>query len=245
MKTTLIIAAIILSILFVYQLLFYSSIEDSLGNASIVANQSSSGSEIEFHNLKSIKAYSTVIERPLFSDDRRPPKIIDQSSDTIDMGDLEDLILIGVVISNDNSYAIIADVSNSETIQVKTNHQYKGWEVTSITPDSVNFENDEAQFELFLSPSEDKPTKATRFTRSTATAEKKKPQYRSIFRSVNKSPIKFDQKRNTVNPNYEPDDEDLDALGNEGGYEFNEEAYADEKYFDDDNQEDDDESEYY
>lgn len=225
MKYLLLILCVLLMGLIFYQVQYYQNIDAALNANSVSADIPDEYTDDGESRLKSIRAYSEIISRPLFSLDRKPPKIANREVATsINAEELEDLVLYGVVVSNETTYAIIRDDNSEKTEQFKKGRSYKGWKVSDITSESVKFEGDGAQYELFLTPNEN--TKKSGFKNNKKpTAKTIIPGYKSIYRSSQKkSPIKVpsassSKKNKPVAPRYNK--AELDELYEEGGYEFN------------------------
>ena len=155
MKYTLIIISALLFAVIVYQVLNYPDIRYS--NVSSSVNEEHGNDQgIVNNNYKSLSNYSEVIERPLFSIDRKPPDIIKKDVlQLVDISDLEDVVIHGVVISNELKYAIVKSPKDDSIQQIKEGYEYKGWKVISISSESVNFVSDKGEYELFILPSQE------------------------------------------------------------------------------------------
>ena len=203
-----------------YQARYYPKTEVSV---HVNANQDASNSEIAQIldlNSKPLNFYGEVVRRPLFAADRKPPLEANVTAvDSIDIGELENLVLFGVVISGDTKYAIVNNTKDDTTEQIKEGHRYKGWRVSTISPGSIQFEGEDAQYELFVSPNETTKKSGLRDT------PRKPRRSQSIFRSVNqkqRSPVFVPGPKPPTEsePLSEIDRELLEELGEEGGYEF-------------------------
>ena len=152
MKYFLIVLCLLLMGVIYYQYQYYPQLsmeEHAVSETSILEG----GSSESLSRLKSIRAYSEIIKRPLFSVDRRPPHIEAKSVvASFNAQELDDLILFGVVVSKDTTYAIIGTGKNGETEQIKKGRLYRGWRVEEISSDSVKFAGKDAEYELFLVP---------------------------------------------------------------------------------------------
>ncbi len=224
MKYFLLILCVLLAGLIFYQVQYYPNIDAALntnGVSSDISDEYTNDVELQ---LKSIRAYSEIINRPLFSIDRKPPKIASREvAASINAAELEDLVLYGVVVSNETTYAIVRDNQSEKTEQFKKGRTYKGWKVSDITSESVKFDGDGAQYELFLTPNES--TKKSGFKDNKKPAVNTViPAYKSLYRSsqqksVVKVPSVLSSKKNKPEtPVYNK--EELDKLYEEGGYEF-------------------------
>ena len=173
MKYLLIIICILLSCLIYYQIKFYSDSDYEL--PSNMSNLTYEEIDNDDEELSNIREYETIIKRPLFSLDRRPPKvkaqILESSSSNID--ELEELVVYGVVKSGTVAYAIIGNMDGqSEGRQVKAGVKYRGWIVNEITSDSVKFVGDGLEYELLIIP-HDSTSGKQKIKRSEATSQNK------------------------------------------------------------------------
>lgn len=220
MKYFLIVLCLLLMGVIYYQYQYYPQL-------SVEQYADSETSDLEGENsetssrLKPIRSYSEIIKRPLFSIDRTPPEIETKSVvASFNAQELDDLILFGVVVSKNTTYAIIGNGKNGETEQIKKGRLYRGWRVEEITSDSVKFAGKDAEYELYLSPNENTKKSGLRKRKS----EKTDIEYKPLFRSSRKkSPITLptDKPKSVVQKKTqvrEPISEaDLDALYQEGG----------------------------
>ncbi len=235
MKISLLLICLVLGGLIYYQSMHYprdtenvSSAAPSISAAETVDNTST--------RAKPLRAYAEIVRRPLFSPDRRPPAVQNvQVDDSIDIGELENLILFGVVISGSTKYAIVGNRKEESTEQIKEGHRYKGWRVSAISSDSIKFIGKDAQYELFISPNDSTKKSGLRNTPTKTNT----PQHQSIFRSARKkgeSPIRLPTERSTPERPAEIEEEIppelLEQLGEEGGYEFDLDAEFDDEDFD-------------
>lgn len=227
MKASLVLICLLLAGLIYYLAMYYPQINNaeeaippSLGNISVEEN--------EPNKVKSLRAYAEIIKRPLFALDRKSPAVENaQIEESIDIGELENLVLFGVVISGATKYAIVGNRKADSTEQIKEGHRYKGWRVSAISTDSIQFVGKDAEYELFISPNDSTKKSGLR------DAPPKAPTRRSIFRSLSeqgKSPIIIPTTKPAPQVVEDLDDEQLEELGDEGGYEFN----LDEQFDDED-----------
>ena len=260
MKYFLIVLSLLLVGVIYYQYQYYPNIDTQ---TDLAEQEMNAGEEINdvSSRLKSIRAYSEIIKRPLFSLNRKPPHIESKSVvATFNAQELDDLILFGVVVSKDTTYAIVGNGKNGETDQLKEGRLYRGWRVENISSESVKFAGKDAQYELFLSPNEN--TKKSGLKALDKTKNKKSGQkefeYKSLFRSSQKkspkkSPITIQLGKpqpqaveKKTAPAREPISEaDLEALYSEGGYEYHpEDELGDDPFLDGHDDYHDDEDHY-
>ena len=233
MKISLLLICLVLGGLIYYLTMYYPR---NTENVAGVAPSISVAESVQSTSTraKSLRAYADVVRRPLFSPDRRPPAVENaQVDDSIDIGELENLILFGVVISGSTKYAIVGNRKEESTEQIKEGHRYKGWRVSAISSDSIQFVGKDAQYELFISPNDTTKKSGLRNTPH----ESKKPVHQSIFRSVRKkgeSPIKLPAAQPAPKPHVDIEEEIppelLEQLGEEGGYEFDLDEEFDDEY---------------
>jgi hypothetical protein len=236
MKYLLLAMCTLVSVLIFYQLKYYSGAEfDMEPEANVQSSNITDGDNPR--PLKSIRAYSEIIERPLFATDRKPPEIKNQYVEaSIDVAELQDLIIYGVVKSGELSYAIIGNIDgDKEAKQIKVGRNYKGWRVSEITSHSVRFASEEMEYELFITPNESTKksgiksavTKSrnifgpTNNVNNAANNEPPKTSGGLIYnRSKKKSPVKIPSSSQLGNQ--KPiNKEELEKLSEEGAYEFN------------------------
>ncbi len=181
MKIILILVCLLLSALIYYQVKYYPHIEESV-DSIVDPVQSSNSTQNAQDKLKALQAYAEIVQRPLFAIDRKPPAEQNEAVDeSVDIGELENLVLLGVVISGDTKYAIVGNRQEKSTEQVKEGHRYKGWRVSAIVPNSIKFVGRDAEYELFISPNETNKKSGLRDT------SKKPAAYQPIFRSMRKN----------------------------------------------------------
>ena len=234
MKISLLLICLILGGLIYYQSMHYPQDLENVANVAPTIGVEDSVQSASTR-AKPLRAYAEIVKRPLFSPDRRPPAVQDAPvDDSIDIGELENLVLFGVVISGATKYAIVGNRKEKSTEQIKEGHRYKGWRVSAISSDSIKFIGKDAQYELFISPNDTTKKSGLRNT----PRKTKSPEHQSMFRSVRKkkeSPIKIPAVPSTAEL---PDDiveeippELLEQLGEEGGYEFDlDEEFDDEEF---------------
>ena len=225
MKYVLILICLILIGVMYYQFQYYPQLSINEATDSDTSISVNGTNEIS-SRLKPIRNYSAVIQRPLFSTDRRPPHVESKTVvASFNAQELDDLTLFGVVVSKDTTYAIIGNSQSGETEQIKKGRLYRGWRVEDIFSDSVKFVGKEAEYELFLSPNENTKKSGLR----SKTTEKPTIEYKSLFKSSRtKSPISIGpsntqsqtQAKKTPKAREPISEADLERLYQEGGYEY-------------------------
>ena len=248
MKYLLLISCVLLSAIIYYQVKYYSEAEYNFNVNATVPSIDTTDADIP-SKLKSIRAYAQIIERPLFAIDRKPPQIQNQLVEaSIDISELEDLVIYGVVKSGVVSYAIVGNMDgDKEAKQIKVGRNYKGWQVSEITSDSVKFEGDEIEYELFITPNESAKRSGIKKTSSKVKSlnqplniDYSAPQSK---RSKSSGGLIYDRSNRKKSSLKIPSSsklskqkpiskEELDELANEGAYEYDpdEEAYDEEDF---------------
>lgn len=94
--------------------------------------------------LPPLARLAEVTARPLFSETRRPPLEAASSGDAQSAA----FVLIGIVISADDRYALIAHGRPLHTDRATVGQELDGWTVRSILPDRVLFERGDRSLEL-------------------------------------------------------------------------------------------------
>ena len=95
-----------------------------------------------------IERFAAALDRPLFSQDRRPP------ADEPSAGVVEDRALSatlqGVLFATSGSVALLTVVGESSQVQVSEGELFLGWRLLEIHPDKVVFGRDEETVTLEL-----------------------------------------------------------------------------------------------
>lgn len=94
--------------------------------------------------LPPLARYAEVTARPLFSETRRPPLESASSGDAQSAA----FVLIGIVISPDARYALIAHGRPLHTERTSVGQELDGWTVQQILPDRVLFQRGDRSLEL-------------------------------------------------------------------------------------------------
>jgi len=96
-----------------------------------------------------IERFAAALDRPLFSQDRRPPE--DEPTGT---GVVEDRALSatlqGILFSNSGSVALLTAVGESASVRVSEGGLFLGWRLLEIHPGKVVFGRDEETVTLEL-----------------------------------------------------------------------------------------------
>ncbi len=96
-----------------------------------------------------IERFQAALDRPLFSQDRRPPV-----GEPTGAGVVEDRALSatlqGILFATSGSVALLTAVGESSSVRVSEGELFLGWRLLVIHPDNVVFERDEETVTLEL-----------------------------------------------------------------------------------------------
>ncbi|MBQ0719463.1 MAG: hypothetical protein KBT88_03075 [Gammaproteobacteria bacterium] len=125
----------ILSLLLIIELLYFSMLggQDS-------GQVSASPSTFELLNpvkLAPQSTYEELVRRTLFSPDRKPKASVQQSTATASGRASENWLLAGVVITDDDSYAMFNEKQGQRHLKLEPEMLLDGWKVESISADRV------------------------------------------------------------------------------------------------------------
>jgi len=94
-----------------------------------------------------LETFAEVTERPLFFPTRRPAPV---QAATADRVDAQSLVLVGVIIAESGSAALIARANLPGARRVAVGEEIEGWILAEIGPDRVVLRSGTAQAELRL-----------------------------------------------------------------------------------------------
>lgn len=84
--------------------------------------------------------YQAVVERPLFSDSRRPPAQSARGGNVAQAAQLgTKWRLTGIVMAGDNSFVHVEGIRDRKTVRLKVGMPLDGWQLEQIEPDHVTF----------------------------------------------------------------------------------------------------------
>lgn len=115
--------------------------------------------------LKDLNEYSSIIDRPLFTHNRKAAKPVSATTRTITNNDLSNLILVGTAISKEVEIGIIADTKLKKIERLKEGENYNEWEIASIEDDHIVFQNEDLEYKLFTTPIENKKIRRKAYQR--------------------------------------------------------------------------------
>jgi len=96
-----------------------------------------------------IERFSTALDRPLFSPDRRP-----SADEPVAPGVVEDQALTatlqGILFASSGSVALLTAVGETTSVRVSQGEVFLGWRLLEIHPDNVVFEKDDETVTLEL-----------------------------------------------------------------------------------------------
>ena len=252
MRLLLIILCVLLLGLIFYQIQYYSNAMEP--QSSQIVQSSGDVIDYDVNEIKPLPAYEEIIQRPLFSINRKAPKITEKTIDSsINVEELERLVVFGIVMSGDISYAILGNMDGEqESRQVKEGFNYKGWQVSEIGSNSVKFIADDVEYELSIAPNDLNNGSAFRRTNNKEPINDKKNSNKSVTssnqnindatnsasqgliynRSKKKSPIKIPSS-NQLGNQKPLSDEQIKELQEQGGYSFDIDEAFDEDFYED------------
>ncbi len=99
--------------------------------------------------LAAIDSMEQVIERPLFSQSRRPPSEEVAVIETAPASQL-DLTLRGIVFADKGGVALLRPPEGTQVLRLRQGERYQGWTLTTLEPQAVVFERDEESVTLRL-----------------------------------------------------------------------------------------------
>jgi hypothetical protein len=85
-------------------------------------------------------AYEVIAQRPLFSDSRRPPEPeAEQSAPQPEVAteDVEGLDLNAVIITTEETVALVRDAKSGDLLRVQAGEEVRGWKVETIDSGSI------------------------------------------------------------------------------------------------------------
>lgn len=125
--------------------------EPPVGDGVTVANPSSAAEDAPpppaAFSLPPLAAYSVIVERPLFSTQRRPPVKEEETPEAIPP---PRLILTGVLISGDGRLVLLRRVGSKTIIRASEGDEIEGWRIEIITADRVVLRYGDAVEEVTL-----------------------------------------------------------------------------------------------
>lgn len=102
--------------------------------------KSPSGPAIASLQIPPVITYQAVVERPLFSDSRRPPAQAAQGGQAAQAPQLgAKWRLTGIVMAGDNSFLHVQSIRDRKTVRLQVGMPLDGWQVEEIAPDQVTF----------------------------------------------------------------------------------------------------------
>ena len=114
----------------------FSEVNSELTNTS----DASSGTTIASLRIPPVITYQAVVERPLFSDSRRPPAQAAQGGKAAQAAQLgAKWRLTGIVMAGDNSFVHVEGIRDRKTVRLKVGMPVDGWQLEEIEPDHATF----------------------------------------------------------------------------------------------------------
>ena len=104
-------------------------------------------------------AYREVVERPLFSDSRRPVQQATKSTESVRAVQLAAKWKVtGIVVAGDSSFVHVEGIRDHKTVRLKAGMPLDGWKLELIAPDYIEFSAAGESVTLTLYEGKDKAT---------------------------------------------------------------------------------------
>lgn len=107
----------------------------------VTASSQDAASETAIASLRipPVITYQAVVERPLFSDSRRPAQVAPggKAAQAAQLG--AKWRLTGIVMAGDNSFVHVEGIRDRKTVRLKVGMPLDGWQLEEIEPDHVTF----------------------------------------------------------------------------------------------------------
>ena len=111
--------------------------DESAANLSIVAASDTTAATLQ---IAPLAVYREVLERPLFSDSRRPPQKAAQAKDSVRAVQLSTKWKVtGIVVAGDSSFVHVEGIRDRKTIRLQIGMPLDGWQLQEIAPDQIVF----------------------------------------------------------------------------------------------------------
>ncbi len=107
--------------------------------ATASSQDAASGTAIASLRIPPVITYQAVVERPLFSDSRRPAQAAPggKAAQAAQLG--AKWRLTGIVMAGDNSFVHVEGIRDRKTVRLKVGMPLDGWQLEEIEPDHVTF----------------------------------------------------------------------------------------------------------
>ncbi len=114
--------------------------------------------QLQFSNVSGPSGRA-FIDRPLFTEDRRPPKAVaaavpTQTVKAATPTNRPDWLLMGTVVTGDNRHALLMKVRSNEIIRVVEGMKVDNWEIASIGNTSLLIRSGKQEHKFLLPPAE-------------------------------------------------------------------------------------------
>ena len=94
--------------------------------------------------VPSLEEFSAVIERPIFSQSRRPPPLAAETADVVAAPDLE-IELLGIVLWKSQRIALVRLKEDSGIVKIRQGADVAGWTAIAIEPSHVLFQRGDVE----------------------------------------------------------------------------------------------------
>ena len=110
------------------------------GSAADTAAVATSNTTVATLQIAPFAAYTEVLQRPLFSDSRRPPHQAAQAKDSVRAVQLSTKWKVtGIVVAGDSSFVHVEGIRDRKTVRLQVGMPLDGWQLQEIAPDQIVF----------------------------------------------------------------------------------------------------------
>ena len=95
-------------------------------------------------------AFNGILERPLFTQGRRPPEPPKPQKTAVRPVVRLHLRLLGVAMTQDTQVALVRDLGSNELLRLEQGMEHQGWTVATVAPGQAVLTRDEQVLELDL-----------------------------------------------------------------------------------------------
>jgi general secretion pathway protein N len=164
-----------------------------------VSQSDGSAAKFKAFELPPLTEYSEIVERPLFSDSRRPapdePEVIAEPEPEVEE---QELTLIGVMVTPNLQMALVEADEQGEVARLKIGETTNGWTLESVESNKVVLRKGESVRELPLVRNKPSPNRARRL--AAMRKQQQRAMQKQLDRRASRGNLQKD-KRAGANPN--------------------------------------------
>lgn len=96
---------------------------------------------LETRQLNQFTDYRVIAEKPLFDQDREPPKVVAVKPNVIQKKAERQLMVqaLGIAVSGETILAVVKDLRTGTITRLKVNEELEGWTLSGVSTDSFIF----------------------------------------------------------------------------------------------------------